>query len=35
MAHPKDPALAAELEGLTPETEEVPEEEASEEGSGD
>ena len=35
MAHPKDPALAAELEGLTPEAEEVPEEEASEEGSGD
>lgn len=35
MAHPKDPALAAELEGLTPETEEVPEEETSEEGSGD
>ena len=34
MAHPKDPALAAELEGLTPETEEVPEEE-SQEGSGD
>ncbi len=35
MAHPKDPALAAELEGLTPEAEEIPEEETSEEGSGD
>lgn len=35
MAHPKDPALAAELEGLTPEAGEVPEEETSEEGSGD
>ncbi|MBR4461505.1 MAG: hypothetical protein IKS51_02875 [Erysipelotrichaceae bacterium] len=35
MAHPKDPALAAELEGLTPEAQEVPEEETSEEGSGD
>ncbi|MBQ6560263.1 MAG: hypothetical protein IJL85_05485 [Erysipelotrichaceae bacterium] len=35
MAHPKDPALAAELEGLTPEAEEVPEDDGSSEGSGD